>query len=145
MIEVGVDVERVVFTKHRAELWCYTRWQGARNPSAEADHLNRGDGVKLAEEPFQPLVTEKQRIPTRYEHIPDFWMGLDVLDSFAHGLLINHHLRRADLALSGAKTTIHCTLICHEKEGSVSVLMDNAGYRTEPFFSQTIKMTDRIA
>jgi hypothetical protein len=86
VIEVRVDVERVVPAQHRAQLVVDAHRQHDRNAGADADDLDMGNGAHGGDDLLQPRRRQRQRIAARDQDVPDRRRAPDVVDGLAQVL-----------------------------------------------------------
>src|SRR5206468_5949197 len=75
VIEVRVDVQRMVLLQQRAQLRCDPLGEMTWHPAANADDLDVRDGPQALAELVDAPIGEEQGIPARHNYVAD----LDVL------------------------------------------------------------------
>src|ERR1017187_11009214 len=80
MLRVDAHEERVIFPERRAKLRCDALWQKDRYPRADAQELHVWDRAQTAQQVFELLVAEQQRVAAAQQHIAHLGMGANVVD-----------------------------------------------------------------
>ena len=122
VVEVGVDVERMVLLQYPAQLRGDPLGEMTRDPAADPDDLEVRDGPQALAELVDAPIGQEQRIAARHDHVAD----LDVLLQVAkRGLELGHgdllgvtHLAppRAEAAIRGAHRG-------HEEQRPIGIAM----------------------
>src|SRR6266550_3103494 len=120
VIEVGVDVERVVLLQDAAQLRRDPLGEMTRHPAADPDDLEVRDGAQALAKLVDAPIGKEQRISARHDHVAD----LDVLLEVAERRL---ELGQGDffgvthLATAGAEAAIRGAHRRHEEQRTVGV------------------------
>src|SRR5207247_10624760 len=118
MIEVRVDVERMVLLQYPAQLRRDPLGEMTRHPTADPDDLEVRDDPQALAELVDAPVGKQQGIPTRQDHVADLDMLFEVAErglELGHGDLcgVTH------LAPPGTEAAIRGTTRRHEEQRPV--------------------------
>ena len=123
MIEMCIDVNRLVFFEHLAKFRRDSLRKYDGRPRTDANHLNVVDRPQLLNNVFEPIVTHQESITSGKQDIADKRFASDVIDAG-----VDFRLRARTVFLTGETTpramaTIHGAHIGDEKKDAIGVAM----------------------
>src|SRR5258706_14428151 len=77
---MDADEQRMILPKHRAELGRDSLRQKNRNPRADAEELDVRNGAQLAQQVFELVIAEQQRVAAAQQHVADGGVAADVIN-----------------------------------------------------------------
>jgi hypothetical protein len=133
MIEVGIEVERVILFEEVTEFRCYSLRQDYRNPAADPDDLHVRNVAEPTEQMVQFRIGQHERIAAGEDDIADFRVrGNIVKCGIPVRLCTGERLTQPPLA--HAEAAIDSTLVRDEPDHPVGVAVDQTRHRGEALF-----------
>ena len=143
VVEVGVDVKRVVLLENRAKFRRDPLRKCARHPTANPEDLDVWDRAELSQKPIDSVVWEHHRVAAGDDDVTDFRVRPDVLNSELQGFPVPP-ARFAYLSLSGAEPAIDGALVIHKEENTVGVPVRQVRDRTVSILIKRIVWTSLV-
>ena len=129
VVEVRVEVERLVLPQHLDQLGRDALRADDRHARADADDLHVVDGAHALDDALQLVVGEDQRVAAADEHVADLGGALDVLDGVVDLGLGDDVLGAADQAATRAVAAVHAAHLGDHEEHAVGVAVRDARRR----------------
>ena len=139
VIDVDAHPERMIFLQHLAELGRDPLRQENRDAGADAEELDVRDRAQAAEDFFQLVVAEEQRVAAGKQHVAHFGVFFEIFEGgFKLGVqfLFAH---AADDAGAGAIAAVARATIGHEKQHAIRIAMDEPGHRHVRVFAARVR------
>ena len=132
VVEVRVQVQRVVLVQHVAELGGDALRADHRHARADAHDLDVRDRGDLLQQPLEALVGERQRVAAAEEDVADLGVAADVGEGVLVVLVGHRAFVLADDAAPGAVPAVHRAHLGGDEEHAVRVAVrDQRGRRVD--------------
>ena len=125
-------------SEHITKFLCYALRHENWYARADTHDLHMRNFAQPAQQLFQNLRSQHQRIATRKQDIPNLWCILDVINLHLEFMTVESLARVANDTRAGAITAVGSTLSCYQHQHTIRVAMHQPWHRRMPVFGQGI-------
>lgn len=137
MVEVRVDVDRVIFLQKFAELGRDALRQYAGHLRPQTDDLHMGNFPQSFQNAFEEEIRQHERVAAGHDHIPYLRVRSDIVDAALDVLHVDLG-GVAHFSFPGAEPAIHRALAGAQEEHAVGIPVNDARHGAVGIFCERV-------